>query len=244
MLDYQVSIQTIADSTNSKKRKSYNRWSEKDRFQIGKYAAVHGASAAAKKFATKDKPLNESSARRFSALYKEEIKKAKKDKRDPKQELAHMPRGRPLLLGSLDQMVQRFLLALRSRGGVVSRTIAIAVARALITRNPQYNLGHVKVDSYWAQSLFRRMGFKRRMRTTGKVEIPEGARREAELLYLHDIVSTIERHDIPSHLVMNLDQTPLKYIPAMNHTMANWYFHCNSCWSIPSDAANLWRKNA
>jgi len=70
-------------------------------------------------------------------------------------------------------MVQRFLLALRSRGGVVSRTIAIAVARALITRNPQYNLGHVKVDSYWAQSLFRRMGFKRRMRTTGKVEIEE-----------------------------------------------------------------------
>ena len=64
------------------------------------------------------------------------------------------------------------------------------------------------------------MGFKRRMRTKGKVEIPEGARKEAELLYLHDIVSIVEKHDIPSHLVMNLDQTSLKYIPAMNHTMA------------------------
>ena len=107
MLDYHASVQAIADSTNSKKINSYCRWSDKDRFQIGKYAAVHGASAAAKKFATKDKPLNESSARRFSALYKEEIKKAKKDKRDPKKELVPLPRGRPLLLGSLDQMVQR-----------------------------------------------------------------------------------------------------------------------------------------
>ena len=68
MLDYHASVQAIADSTNSKKINSYCRWSDKDRFQIGKYAAVHGASAAAKKFATKDKPPNESSARRFSAL--------------------------------------------------------------------------------------------------------------------------------------------------------------------------------
>ena len=64
------------------------------------------------------------------------------------------------------------------------------------------------------------MGFKRRMRTTGKVDIPEGARKEGELLYLHDIVSFVEKHDIPSHLVMNLDHTLLKYVPALNHTMA------------------------
>ena len=116
-------------------------------------------------------------------------------------------------------MVQRCLLALRSQGGVVSRTIAIATARALIARNPQYNLGHVKIDSSLAQSLFRRMGFKRRMRTTGKLKILEGARKQAKLFYLRDI-SILEKHDIPSHFVMNLDQTSLKYVPAMNHTMA------------------------
>ena len=117
-------------------------------------------------------------------------------------------------------MVQRFLLALRSQGGVVSRTIVIATVRELIARNPQYNLGHVKVDSSCVQSLFRRIGFKRRMRTTRKVEIPEGAREKAELLYLHDIVLIVEYHDISSHLVMNLDQTSLKYVPVMNHTIA------------------------
>ena len=64
------------------------------------------------------------------------------------------------------------------------------------------------------------MGFKRRLRTTGKVEIPEGARKEAELLFLHNIVSVVERYEIPDSLKINLDQTPLKYIPAMNHTLA------------------------
>ena len=58
------------------------------------------------------------------------------------------------------------------------------------------------------------------MRTTGNVEIPEGARNEAELLYPHNIVTIVEKYEIPQSLIMNLDQSPLKYIPAMHHTMA------------------------
>ena len=58
------------------------------------------------------------------------------------------------------------------------------------------------------------------MWTTRKVEIPVGARKEAQLLYLHNIVTIVENHEIPHSLIMIFDQTPLKYIPAMNHTMA------------------------
>ena len=58
------------------------------------------------------------------------------------------------------------------------------------------------------------------MRTTGKVEIQEGAKKKAELLYLHNIVTIVEKYKIPDSLIMILDQTSLKYIPAMNHTMA------------------------
>ena len=135
--------------------------------------------------------------------------------------MSALPRGRPLLLGSLDQMVQRFLLSLRRTGGLVSSTIAISAAKALIARNLQYNLSHIDLDSsYWAQSLFWRMGFKKRMRTTGKVEIPEGAGKEAELLYLHNIVTIVEKNEILHSSIMNSDQPPLKHIPAMNHTMA------------------------
>ena len=121
--------------------------------------------------------------------------KAQKNNRDVNRNLSVLPRGRQLLLGSLDQMVQRFLLPLRRTGGLVSSAITISAAKALIVQNPQYNLSHIDLDSsYWVQSLFRRMGFKKQMQTMGKVEIPEGARKEAELLYLHNIVTIVEKH--------------------------------------------------
>ena len=64
------------------------------------------------------------------------------------------------------------------------------------------------------------MDFKKRMQTTRKVEIPEVARKEAGMLYLYNIVTIVEKFEIHHSLIMNLQQTPLKYIPAMNHTMA------------------------
>ena len=64
------------------------------------------------------------------------------------------------------------------------------------------------------------MDFKKRMQTTGKVEITKGARKEAELWYLHNIVTIVKKYQILQSLIMNLDQTPLKYTTAMHHTMA------------------------
>ena len=219
VLDYETCVE--ATSKIPSKRKSYQKWSDKERYDIGKYASLHGPVPAAKKFGTKKKTLNESSTRRFAKLYQEELATAKKQNVKSCKGLKILPSGRPLLLGSLDQMVQKFLLALQRRGRLVSSTIAISSAKALMTRNPQLNLNNLDLDSpYWAQSLFRRMGYKRRLRTTGKVEIPERARKEAELLFIHNIVSVVERYEIPDSLIMNMDQRPLKYVPAMNHTMA------------------------
>ena len=118
-------------------------------------------------------------------------------------------------------MVQRYLLATRSKGGTISSVIAIATAKALIARYPEYNLGHLDLDiSSWAERLFKGMGFVKQMSTTEKVEIPEGAKEEAKFVYLHDIVALAEEHNVPSSLVLNLDQTPLKYISVGKQSMA------------------------
>ena len=123
-----------------------------------------------------------------------------------KQELLSQRRGRPLMLGSLDEMLQRYLRTYRGRGGPVNSLIAKSIAKVLIARNPQLNLDHIDLDlSSWAKSLLQRMGFTRRMKTAGKVEIPEGVKQEAELLYLHNIVTLMEEHDIPQNLILNLD---------------------------------------
>lgn len=56
------------------------------------------------------------------------------------------------------------------------------------------------------------MAIVRRFATTGKVERPEGVKKEAEFLYIKDIVNLIETCNIPILLVLNLDQSPLKYV--------------------------------
>ena len=74
-------------------------------------------------------------------------------------------------------------------------------------------------SSSWAKSLFKRMGLAWRMEITDKVDIPEGAWKEVELMYLHNIVAIVEENKIPQNLIMNLDQTPLKYVPVSHQTM-------------------------
>ena len=96
-MDYRVCSEASTNIT-SNTPKNYRKWSEKQRYEIGKYAAIHGSRAAERKFHTKEKPPSESNARRFSRLYKEEISKAQKNNRDVNRNLSVLPRGRPLLL--------------------------------------------------------------------------------------------------------------------------------------------------
>lgn len=155
-VDFEAAVGIASNSKNPEKRKSYRKWSSQERFTIGKYAAIYGHTAATRKFGSKSRPINESSARGFCKLYHEEIKTAKKEKQSIETKLAVLPRGRPLLLGSLDQMVQKFIFAVRNRGGLITTAIAISVAKALISRNLQLNLGHIDLDSSsWAKSLFK-----------------------------------------------------------------------------------------
>ena len=95
----------------------------------------------------KQNPLNESTVRRFFNLYKKELEQASKEKREIKNALKCLPRGRSLLLGSLEEMVPRYLLGTRRKGELISSAIAIATAKVLIARYPEYNLGQTDLDS-------------------------------------------------------------------------------------------------
>ena len=77
VMDYQACSEASTNIT-SYRPKNYRKWSEKECYELGKYAAIHGFRAAERKFHTKEKALSESNARRISKLYKEEISKAHK----------------------------------------------------------------------------------------------------------------------------------------------------------------------
>ena len=71
----------------------------------------------------------------------------------------------------------------------------------------------------WAKSLFNCMGFVLRRKTTAKVLIPEGALKEAELKFHHQIANYVEKYQIPPSLIINFDQTPSKYVQISLNTM-------------------------
>ena len=103
---------------------------------------------------------------------------------------------------------------------MVNTIVAVAVAKALIEKSSDESLKVLDLDnSSWAK-VFVRTGFAKRVCTTARPEIPEGAQKEAELMFHHEITSLVERYSIPPTLVINIDQTPLKYTPASSRAMA------------------------
>ena len=67
-----------------------------------------------------------------------------------------------------------------NRGAVITWSIANS---ALMRKYPGI-VGDIDIDSStWAQSLFRRMGFVKRRKTSSKVDIPEAARKEIEYVF-------------------------------------------------------------
>ena len=64
------------------------------------------------------------------------------------------------------------------------------------------------------------MGYVRRKNTSSKVEIPDKARKEIEYQFHFDIVSKVEKYNIPDALIINLDQTQPYLVPCKKFTIA------------------------
>ena len=67
---------------------------------------MHGASATVRKFVSTFPNLNKSTTCIIRKKYGKELKQAEKKQREPKQLIANKKRGKPLLLGDIDAMVQ------------------------------------------------------------------------------------------------------------------------------------------
>ena len=105
--------------------------------------------------------MNESTVRTFRKRYESDLADAKRQGKTPFTSPHLKPQGGPFLLGEIDKIVQRFILAVSNQGSVITRGIAVSTAKALLTRNPHL-IGNVDVESsHWAQSLYRRMCFHR-----------------------------------------------------------------------------------
>ena len=97
----------------------------------------------------------------------------------------------------VDKKVRKFLMTLFKKGEHISHGIASTTANVLLSRREDLCLKNIKTTPMWGRSIFQRLGFRRQIATTGKVEDPEGARKEAGLQHHFQIVNIIEKHNIP-----------------------------------------------
>ena len=114
------------------KRGSYVHYDEETRAKIARYAVEHGNKAAISKFSVElGKPLAESTVRNMKKSWYLKLR----EEPDP-DKITCLPRanrGRPLMLGSYDQEVAKYIKSLRIAGGIVNRSIVIAAARGIVS---------------------------------------------------------------------------------------------------------------
>ena len=97
----------------------YRKWTDKQRYTIGKYAAENGNANMLRKFKTEFQNLSESTVRTFKKRYYEEVRKCKEKLEESKSITKYARKtGRPYLLGELDEMVQKHIRSLSKKGSV------------------------------------------------------------------------------------------------------------------------------
>ena len=127
-------------------------------------------------------------------------------------------RGRPLLLGTkLDDDVKSYVKAVREAGGVITTSITIAAATAIV-RQADRNLlfengGPITLTTNWAKSLLFRLNFvKRRGSSTAKVSVQNFE--ELKEQFIADIKAVVDMEDIPRELIFNWDHTGISIVPS------------------------------
>ena len=133
------------------------------------------------------------------------------------------PRGRPLLLEEeLDTKTRSMLSSLRLAGAGINIQVIRGVLNGLIRANPIKFGKYVnfKVTRSWTRSLYQRMNFSRRAVTTSRPIITRSLWAEVRSRYLFENIDNALKYSIPDELIINVDQTPSKFVATDNVTMA------------------------
>lgn len=210
----------------SKRRGPYSRYSPTKRAAIGKYALENGVAATSRIYSRKlGHNVSATTVRSIKMAFLEQKKLLleNSETHDGSSELNLLPckpRGRLLLLGTLDSKVQLLLKKIRENGGTVNARIAISAAKGIVMYyNPSLlleNGGHIELTQNWAMSLLERM---RRKASTAKSRESEQDFKKKKDQFLMEVAATVSLEDIPAELILNWDQTGIRLVPTSNWTM-------------------------
>ena len=76
------------------------------------------------------------------------------------------------------------------------------------------NGGPKELNRYWAHSLLKRMNFVQRKATTSLSKLTMTDFKQCKKEFLNDIATTVAMEETPGELVLNWDQTGIKFVPS------------------------------
>ena len=141
--------------------------------------------------------------------------------------------------------------SMRASGLAITYDITISIAKGLIQAHDRTllkeNGGSIELHQSWAQSIFRRLGYVKRRATTAKQPVAPGLIQEIGFTFHSAIEKNINAYRIPHDLVINIDQTPLKFYLTPTSTSRlspnNRYFWNQHVRRISSDATYISRED-
>ena len=78
--------------------------------------------------------------------------------------------------------------------------------------------GGLELTKDWTRNVLKSMNWTKRKGTTRKVELSKKFLKEEKFTFQRKISNVILDHDVPSAIVINLDQTPLSYVSPGKYT--------------------------
>ena len=204
----------------------YIKLSDEERATIGEYAAKHGPAAAIRHLGSFPN-LKEASVRGWRDAYRREVFNQSNDrKRDRPVEVTELPqkrRGRPLLIGEeLEEEVKLFIKASRAEGTVVNTETVMGTARGVVISHDANllaeNGGYINITKEWAQRVLQQMGLVKRKGTTKAKVLPSDFEK-VKRQFLFDVRTIVAMESIPKELIINWDQTGMKYVPVSDWTL-------------------------
>ena len=205
------------DEDGVKKRGAYQKYSGTDKARIGNYAAAKGTSAAVRHFEKEFPNLKYTTV----CEWKNFVEKSD----GTVTTIEGKKRGRPSTLPEdITSHLTKYIYAIRDAGGIINTAIVIAAGLGIVKKvKPailEYNGGYVVLKKSWAKYFLSSLDFVKRKATTKKPKFAPSNFEELKSQYLMDIMAVVTMEDVPAEMIVNWDQTAIKYIPVSNWTMA------------------------
>ena len=113
--------------------------------------------------------------------------------------------------------------SMRASWHSITYDMTISIAKSFVKAHDRTLLkehgGSIDLDQTWAQSIHRRFELVKRKATTSTQPVSPGFIHEVGFTFYSAIQRSINAYLIPPKLVINIDQTPLRFYLTPTHTL-------------------------